>query len=73
MNIKQNRKFEVTGNRDKQSKKLKKRFPQLTDTDLSFEAGKENEMVKRIRAKLNQTNEEVIFFLKKIQQAQSLN
>ena len=59
--------FEITGNWDAQAKKLKEKFPQLTDSDLEFEAGKEDELLKRVEARLNKKREEVINILKKEQ------
>ena len=60
-------KFKITGNLDAISKKLKAKYPQLTDADLKFEAGKENEMISRLEKRLNKNHEEVIEILNKIQ------
>lgn len=39
--------------------KLKNKFTQLTDTDLAFEEGKENELSSRLQAKLHKSEAEV--------------
>lgn len=52
--------FQVTGDWTNQSKALKSKFSQLTDNDLKVESGKENEMLKRVEARLNKNREEVI-------------
>lgn len=62
--------FKITGNWDVQSKQLKEKYSQLTDADLKFEAGKENELLNRVENKLNKKREEVINIIKKIQPSQ---
>lgn len=57
--------FKVTGDWGSQSKKLKEKFTQLTDEDLVFEAGKENEMLSRVEARLHKNREEVIGIIRK--------
>ncbi|WP_341905815.1 hypothetical protein [Fluviicola taffensis] len=52
--------FEITGNWGKQSTQLKQQHPELTDTDLKFEPGKENELLDKIGTKLNKSRDEVI-------------
>jgi hypothetical protein len=59
--------FKITGNWSDQSKQLKNKFPQLTDADLKVEAGKENDMLKRVETRLNKNREEVINIIKKEQ------
>jgi len=59
--------FKMNGNWDTQSKQLKKNFTQLTDADLKFEAGKENELLGRIEMRLKKSREEVISLIKKSQ------
>ena len=46
---------------------MKAKNPQLTDADLKFEAGKENEKISRLEKRLNKNHEEVIEILNKIQ------
>lgn len=57
--------FKVTGDWNAQSKVLKQKFNQLTDEDLTFEAGKEDELIKRVQARLNKGREEVVNIIKK--------
>jgi hypothetical protein len=61
--------FKVTGNWNEQSKQLKAKFSTLTDADLKFETGKEEELLERIESRLDKSREEVISILKKGQQA----
>lgn len=57
--------FKITGNWDEQSKGLKEKFSQLTDSDLKFETGKEKELLERVGTRLNKKPEEVINIIKK--------
>ncbi len=59
--------FKISGNWEGQSKKLKTKYPQLTDSDLKFEAGKENELLGRIEKKLSKNREEVIEIISHLQ------
>jgi uncharacterized protein YjbJ (UPF0337 family) len=59
--------FKITGNWDAQSKQLQEKFSQLTDADLKFETGKENELLTRVESRLNKKREEVINIIKKTQ------
>lgn len=61
--------FKITGNWQKQSGILQDKFAQLTDSDLKFEPGKENDLIKRIELRLNKKREEVINIIKKGQVA----
>ncbi|MEQ8925054.1 MAG: hypothetical protein RLO81_04530 [Fulvivirga sp.] len=58
-------KFTITGNWDEQSKNLKRRFSELTDADLVFEKGEENDLVNRLVAKLNRESNEIKSILRK--------
>jgi hypothetical protein len=60
--------FKVTGNWEAQSKQLKTKFSQLTDSDLKLETGKETEMLGRVQTKLNKNREEVIDIIKQGQE-----
>ena len=55
------------GSWDNQTKELKAQFNELTDDDLKFEEGKENELIKRIELRINKTRDEVIFIINKTQ------
>jgi hypothetical protein len=57
--------FKITGNWANQSKQLKSKFSQLTDSDLKFESGKENDLIQRMEKKLNKKRDEVINIIKK--------
>jgi hypothetical protein len=57
--------FKINGDWAALSRQLKARFPLLTDTDLLFEAGKEEELLIRIRTRLSKKREEVIGIINK--------
>jgi hypothetical protein len=59
--------FKMFGDWKNQSRQLKAKYSQLSDEDLKFEAGKENELLKRLETRLNKSREEVISILKKVQ------
>ena len=59
--------FKITGNWSDQSKQLKTKYSQLTDEDLKFEEGKENDLIKRVETRLNKNREEVVSIIKKVQ------
>ena len=48
-----------------QAKILKSKFSQITDVDLKFEIGKENDLLNRIGTRINKSREEVINIIKK--------
>jgi uncharacterized protein YjbJ (UPF0337 family) len=57
--------FKIGGSWTAQSKALKGKFTQLTDADLKFETGKENELLGRVESRLNKNREEVINIINK--------
>lgn len=57
--------FKISGNWAKQSVQLKEKFSQLTDSDLKFEPGKENELLQRVETRLNKKRDEVINIINK--------
>jgi hypothetical protein len=57
--------FKITGNWADQSKQLQDKFAQLTEADLKFETGKENELLTRIETRLNKKRDEVINIIRK--------
>jgi len=59
--------FKIKGNWEPQAKELKKKYPQLTEADLKFEAGKETDLVNRLAKSLNKKKEEVINLIKKVE------
>ena len=64
---KQNETFKVKGNWDVQSKELKKIYPKLSDSDLKFETGKEEQLLKSVQSRLGKTREEVINIINGLQ------
>lgn len=57
--------FKISGDWSAQSKQLQEKFPALTNEDLKFEAGKENDLLTRVEARLNKKREEVINIIRK--------
>ncbi len=52
-------KLEIKGNWNLIKGKLKQKYGQLTDDDLAFAEGKEEELLGRMQARLGKTKEEV--------------
>jgi uncharacterized protein YjbJ (UPF0337 family) len=50
---------ELKGNWNETKGKLKQKFAMLTDDDLLFADGKQNEMIGRLQIKLGKTKEEL--------------
>lgn len=67
--MKSNEAFKITGNWEAQSKQLKSKFSQLNDSDLKFETGKENDLLRRLETKLDKDRDEVINIINKNQAA----
>ncbi|WP_288983332.1 hypothetical protein [uncultured Flavobacterium sp.] len=61
--------FKIFGDWKRQADKLKEKFPQLTDADLKFESGREDDLLKRVEARLHKKREEIINIIKKGQPA----
>lgn len=59
--------FIIKGDWTVQSKRLKEKFKQLTDADLKFDKGEEEELLMRIEKRLNKKRDEVILLIKKEQ------
>ena len=59
--------FKVIGNWDAQSKELRQKYSQLTDSDVKFETGKEEELLTRLGTRLSKKREEVISILRQEQ------
>ena len=53
-------KQQVKGNWDEQKGKLKQKFAVLTDNDLLFKEGKEDEMWGKVQKKVGKTKEELL-------------
>ncbi|MBN8566323.1 MAG: hypothetical protein J0M25_06265 [Flavobacteriales bacterium] len=72
METKQNKKVEalkIEGDWSQQAKELKKKFPTLTDSDVKFERGREEDLIKRMESRLHKNREEVILILRRNQTA----
>lgn len=54
------------GNWNELKGKLKQKYSNLTDDDLMFEEGKEDELLGRLQRKLGKTNEEIRSMLRDI-------
>ena len=50
---------ELKGNWNERKARLKQKFATLTDNDLMFAEGKEDEMLARLQKKLGKTKEEI--------------
>ena len=64
--LNQDRLDTTLGNWDWQPQILKEQFGQLTLSDVTFEFGKENDMITRIGIRLNKSRYQVIAILKKL-------
>jgi len=58
----------INSNWKNSAKKLQTKFPTLTDVDLEFTEGKEEELLTRIESRLEKKREEVVGILKQVQQ-----
>lgn len=56
--------YENIGNWKQQAQHLKIKYPQLTESDLHLEAGKEEEMIKRMEMRLGKNREEILKMIK---------
>lgn len=56
-------KLELKGDWNQIKGKAKQQYGDLTDDDLAYEEGKEDEMVGRVQEKLGKTREEVVDWL----------
>lgn len=57
---------EIKGNWDQIKGKLKQAYGQLTDDDLTFTEGKEDELYGRLQSKIGKTKEEIRDFISKL-------
>jgi quercetin dioxygenase-like cupin family protein len=63
MDLEQNKSngvFKITGDWNVQANRLRAKYSQLTEADLKFETGKEEDLLKRLEASLKKTRNEVI-------------
>jgi uncharacterized protein YjbJ (UPF0337 family) len=59
-------KLNIKGNWDELKGKLKQKYAKLTDDDLLFIEGKENELLGRLEKKLGQTKDEIRNVIEKL-------
>jgi hypothetical protein len=53
----------VLGYWDKKKEKLKEKFPIITDEDLSYNEGKEKEMIELLGYKLGKSKQELLYII----------
>jgi hypothetical protein len=63
--------FKVVGDWAPKSTNLKAKYPALTDADLKYETGKENELLNSIMSRLHKKREEVISIIKETSPVES--
>jgi len=56
----------VLGYWDKKKEKLKQKFPIITDEDLSYNEGKEKEMIEMLGYKLGKSKQELLYIISDI-------
>jgi len=59
-------KDKIKGNWTKIKAELRQKFAKLTDDDLMYERGKEDELIGRLRYKLGKSKEEIEAFINRI-------
>ncbi|HEV7231019.1 MAG TPA: CsbD family protein [Bacteroidia bacterium] len=59
-------KLNIKGDWNQLKGKLKQKYSMLTDDDLLFQEGKEDELLGRLQTKLGKTKEEVRSFIEKL-------
>jgi hypothetical protein len=67
-----NEPFRITGEWKYQLQQLKNKYNQLTDDDLKFKVGGEEDLLKRIGARLQRSRMEVIKLIQKEQVSRAL-
>lgn len=55
--------LEIKGNWNELKGKAKEQYGELTDNDLAYEEGQEDQLVGRVQQKLGKTREEVVDWL----------
>lgn len=59
-------KLEIKGNWNQLKGKLKEQYGDLTDNDLVYEEGKEDQLIGRLQEKLGKSREEVVDTIKSL-------
>jgi uncharacterized protein YjbJ (UPF0337 family) len=58
--------LKIKGNWNEVKGKIKQKYADLTDDDLTYEEGKEDELVGRIQKKTGETKEAIIDFIESL-------
>jgi uncharacterized protein YjbJ (UPF0337 family) len=58
--------FKLKGNWNELKGKIKQQYGELTDDDLAYEEGKDDELVGRIQKKIGKTKEQVIDWIQSL-------
>jgi uncharacterized protein YjbJ (UPF0337 family) len=58
--------FKVKGNWNELKGKIKQQYGELTDDDLAYEEGKDDELLGRIQKKIGKTKEEAIDWIQSL-------
>lgn len=58
--------LELKGKWNEMKGKAKQKYAELTDDDLTYEEGKDDELLGRIQKRLGQTRDEVVNWLKSL-------
>ena len=58
--------FKLKGNWNELKGKIKQQYGQLTDDDLVYEDGKDDELLGRIQQRIGKTKEQVIGWIQKL-------
>ncbi len=61
--------LKIAGDWSQQANDLKDNYPSLTDSDLKFERGREDDLIKRMALRLHKKRDEIVNILKKGQPA----
>ncbi len=59
-------KLKLKGNFDELKGKMKKEYADLTDDDLLYEEGKQDEWIGKVQQKIGKTKEQVIDWIEKL-------
>ncbi len=60
-------KFKITGNWNELKIKLRKKYPNLTEGDVAYTSGKEDELLAKLQQKLGVTREEAVDMIEDLQ------
>lgn len=59
-------KLELKGRWNEMKGKIKQKYAEFTDDELTYEEGKDDELIGRIQTKLGKTRDEVVDWLKSL-------